>query len=41
VELLPPGADAGAWGAVTIAREALDAERGASPDARGTQVGHA
>ena len=48
VELLPPGADAGAWGAVTVAREALaaevaaegDAGRGA-PRARGREVGHA
>jgi glucokinase-like ROK family protein len=40
VELLPAGADAGAWGAVTIAREALAAE----PEATGTperEVGHA
>jgi glucokinase len=48
VELLPPGADAGAWGAVTVAREALaveDATEGAAgrdaPDARGREVGHA
>lgn len=49
VELLPPGADAGAWGAVTVAREALAAERAAGataagrgvPDARGREVGHA
>ena len=40
VQLLPAGADAGAWGAVTIAREALSAE----PEASGTrerEVGHA
>ena len=36
VELLPPGADAGAWGAVTVAREALAVEA-----ARGREVGHA
>ncbi|MEW5991399.1 MAG: ROK family protein [Chloroflexota bacterium] len=35
VELLPAGADAGAWGAVTVAREAL------ARDARGREVGHA
>jgi predicted NBD/HSP70 family sugar kinase len=40
VQLLPAGADAGAWGAVTIAREALAAEPDAS-DARGREVGHA
>jgi hypothetical protein len=44
VELLPPGADAGAWGAVTVAREALAAERTTerglgAPDARGREVG--
>lgn len=40
VQLLPPGADAGAWGAVTVAREAL--ARGLAPPAgRGREVGHA
>ena len=49
VELLPPGADAGAWGAVTVAREALAAEvheldagsGRVAPDALGREVGHA
>jgi glucokinase len=40
VQLLPAGADAGAWGAVTIARESLAADRAAS-EARGREVGHA
>ena len=40
VQLLPAGADAGAWGAVTIAREALAAADDVS-DARGREVGHA
>lgn len=40
VQLLPAGADAGAWGAVTVARESLDAGRVvAVADRRG--VGHA
>jgi predicted NBD/HSP70 family sugar kinase len=39
VQLLPADADAGAWGAVTIARESLDARRGATADMR--EVGHA
>ena len=40
VQLLPAGADAGAWGAVTIAREALaaDVDTAESP---GREVGHA
>ena len=37
VQFLPPGADAGAWGALTIAREALTASR----DAPRREVGHA
>jgi len=49
VQLLPPGADAGAWGAVTIARAALDAESDTAGTAsiagtsgsRGREVGHA
>ena len=40
VQLLPAGADAGAWGAVTVARESLDARRGAAPADR-REVGHA
>lgn len=40
VELLSPGADAGAWGAVTIAREALMAAQGIA-EAPGREVGHA
>jgi glucokinase len=39
VDLLPPGADAGAWGAVTIARDAL--ERGAAFARQERMVGHA
>ena len=40
VQLLPAGADAGAWGAVTVARESLDAGRAlAGADRR--EVGHA
>ena len=44
VQLLPPGADAGAWGAVTIARDALVRDRqppdaGVAPEER--LVGHA
>jgi predicted NBD/HSP70 family sugar kinase len=42
VQLLPPGADAGAWGAVVIAREAL--ARSAGQDGRlpaRREVGHA
>jgi glucokinase len=40
VQLLPPGADAGAWGAVTVAREAL--ARGLPARVgRGREVGHA
>jgi glucokinase len=40
VQLLPAGADAGAWGAVTVARESLDAGRAvAAADRR--EVGHA
>jgi glucokinase-like ROK family protein len=40
VQLLPAGADAGAWGAVTVAREWLDAGRAvAATDRR--EVGHA
>ncbi|MEO5704087.1 MAG: ROK family protein [Candidatus Limnocylindrales bacterium] len=35
VELLPPGADAGAWGAVTIARDSLGLA------SQGLEVGHA
>ena len=40
VVLLPPGADAGAWGAVTVARELLEDDVGAG-DAQGLEVGHA
>lgn len=40
VQLLPAGADAGAWGAVTVARESLDARR-ATAVADRTEVGHA
>jgi glucokinase len=40
VKLLPPGADAGAWGAVTVARETL-AKGLAAPADRGREVGHA
>ena len=40
VQLLPADADAGAWGAVTVARESLDASRGAAPAVR-REVGHA
>jgi glucokinase len=39
VELLPPGADAGAWGAVTIARDALAHRAGVAGAER--EVGHA
>jgi glucokinase len=40
VQLLPAGADAGAWGAVTVARDSLDAGRAvAAADRR--EVGHA
>lgn len=39
IQLLPPGADAGAWGAVTIAREAL--ERGVAFTHQERKVGHA
>jgi glucokinase len=38
VELLPPGADAGAWGAVTIARDALSGHAGQPAPER--LVGH-
>ncbi|MCI0581894.1 MAG: ROK family protein, partial [Chloroflexi bacterium] len=43
VQLLPPGADAGAWGAVTIAREYLSDVAGelSSADAPRREVGHA
>jgi glucokinase len=40
VVLLPPGADAGAWGAVTVARELLEDDVGVG-DAHGLEVGHA
>jgi glucokinase len=40
VVLLPPGADAGAWGAVTVARELFEDDVGAG-DAHGLGVGHA
>lgn len=40
VQLLPAGADAGAWGAVTVARESLDAGRAAAMAER-REVGHA
>ena len=40
VQLLPAGADAGAWGAVTLARESLDEGR-ASALADRREVGHA
>jgi hypothetical protein len=39
VQLLPAGSDAGAWGAVIVAREAL-ADAGAVV-AAGREVGHA
>jgi glucokinase len=40
VQLLPAGADAGAWGAVTVARESLDAGRAVTVADR-REVGHA
>lgn len=40
VQLLPAGADAGAWGAVTVARESLDAGRVVAMAYR-REVGHA
>jgi glucokinase len=40
VVLLPPGADAGAWGAVTVARELLEDDVGVG-DANGLGVAHA
>ena len=40
VVLLPPGADAGAWGAVTVARGLLEDDVGVG-DAHGLEVGHA
>ncbi|HEY8238502.1 MAG TPA: ROK family protein [Candidatus Limnocylindrales bacterium] len=40
VQLLPAGADAGAWGAVTVARESLGERRGAAVAVR-REVGHA
>jgi glucokinase-like ROK family protein len=40
VQLLPAGADAGAWGAVTVAREALETGRRAAVAER-MEVGHA
>jgi glucokinase len=40
VVLLPPGADAGAWGAVTVARELFEDDVGVG-DAREREVGHA
>jgi len=40
VVLLPPGADAGAWGAVTVARELLEDDVGVG-GAQGLEVGHA
>lgn len=40
VQLLPAGADAGAWGAVTVARESLDAGRAVAVADR-REVGHA
>ena len=40
VQLLPAGADAGAWGAVTVARESLDAGRVVAVADR-REVGHA
>ena len=40
VQLLPAGADAGAWGAVTLARESLDHRRVAAVEDR-REVGHA
>jgi glucokinase len=39
VQLLPAGADAGAWGAVTVARESLDAGRAVAVADR-REVGH-
>jgi glucokinase len=46
VQLLPPGADAGAWGAVTIARESLGLGSeslglGSESPTQGREVGHA
>lgn len=40
VVLLPPGADAGAWGAVTVARGLFEDDVGVG-DAHGLEVGHA
>ena len=40
VQLLPADADAGAWGAVTVARESLDGRRVAALAGR-REVGHA
>jgi predicted NBD/HSP70 family sugar kinase len=40
VQLLPPGADAGAWGAVTVAAETFEDDVGAG-DTRRREVGHA
>jgi predicted NBD/HSP70 family sugar kinase len=41
VELLPEGAEAGAWGAVTIARQALDEEGAVEGGTRRREVGNA
>jgi glucokinase len=41
VQLLPAGSDAGAWGAVTIARESLAGRTTAAGTATGKEVGHA
>ena len=41
VQLLPAGADAGAWGAVTVARESLDAASSGPRSADRREVGHA
>jgi glucokinase len=41
LELLPPGSDAGAWGAVTIARDALSRDRNPASPGQERVVGHA
>jgi hypothetical protein len=46
VQLLPAGADAGAWGAVTVARESLAGAPALEPESKASalirkEVGHA
>jgi glucokinase len=41
VQLLPAGSDAGAWGAVTVARESLASRSTGAPTGRRREVGHA